>query len=124
MRRLEEEPARFFVLSSPLPTKTINKMVINNTGGLHPRVYDYRADKLEAALFQCNRDLFGKRSLRWNRPCTFPRVSDRFAAGHGPDESGEILARCLHGEIGTSTADRSLDLGAGPDDARISEHSH
>ena len=72
-------------------------------------------DKLEPAFLQVLRDLYGEICLRhWSAG-----ILNRLAAAEAPCIGREILTFCLHVEINFRSCDRSQNLGARPNDARV-----
>ena len=94
-------------------------MVVGDAYGLHPGVDDDGAYEFEAAFLEGFGDLFGE----WGFGGDGAFELDGFAAGHVPDEFGEVFAGLLHVEVGAGAADGGFDLEAGADDAGVVEEA-
>src|SRR5580693_4320427 len=78
-----------------LPPEAIFAVIVDNSGGLHPRVDNDRAYEFESAFLERFGDFFGKRRHGGDRAA----VDDRLSTCQLPDVRCEIRAVFFHGEI-------------------------
>src|SRR5665213_3154615 len=93
-------------------------MIVDDAGGLHPRIDNDRPHELEATFFQCRGHLFRERGLCGQRAL---RALDRLPACDLPVEFSAVLARLLHFQVDARAPDGRFNLGARADNSGVGE---